>query len=136
MGTIIILDVDETLFKITQTTLELSYYFKMMLSDVYKERLDRPIFINRSPEGFRHILDFLRDNNYKIPSTYEYELNFVIIILRILYSKHLHVINVMLAVIMWKLNVQYAIHVINISLKNVVIMCCKIKLPVVDVVCV
>ena len=70
------LNVGGTLFTTTLDTLNKSGYFSTMFNGAWKEKLNETIFIDRSPKGFQHILDFLRDPQYVIPFRYKYELEF------------------------------------------------------------
>ena len=70
------LNVGGTLFTTTLDTLNKSGYFSTMFSGAWKERLNETIFIDRSPKGFQHVLDFLRDPQYEVPARYKYELEF------------------------------------------------------------
>ena len=82
---IIKLDIGGKIFKTTYNTLIKSEYFKMMF-DQFGQNFDEPIFIDRSPELFRHVLDYLRDDNYPYPKIYESELKFYLITYTELYS--------------------------------------------------
>lgn len=68
------LNVGGKIFITTKDTLNRSAYFAALLSHKWSETCDKPIFIDRSPTGFKHVLDFLRDNQYRVPAKYEYEL--------------------------------------------------------------
>ena len=69
------LDVGGTLFKTTKQTLVQAEYFKAML-ERWQSDSDTPIFIDRDPDNFKHILAYLRDQQHRIPDSVLYELDF------------------------------------------------------------
>lgn len=73
---IITLDVGGTIFKINQKHLLKSEFFQNLFEDCsYGE----PIFIDRCPHIFKHVLGYLRDNTYPYPKRYSFELDFFLI---------------------------------------------------------
>lgn len=75
MSDIVLLDVGGTIFKTTRSTLSNAAYFTSLFERwIYNP--DEPYFIDRDDEGFKHILRYLRDNNYDIPKEYHYELDY------------------------------------------------------------
>ncbi len=75
MSDIVLLDVGGTIFKTTRSTLSHSAYFTSLF-ERWQYKPDEPYFIDRDDEGFKHVLRYLRDNNYDIPKEYHYELEF------------------------------------------------------------
>lgn len=75
---IITLDVGGTVFKTSKSTLMASGFFDAMLNGPWAETSneDDPIFIDRDPENFRHILAILRDPQHVIPHDITYELDY------------------------------------------------------------
>lgn len=73
---IVELDVGGRIFKTRQSTLvNGSEFFRVMFSPQWNS--ENPIFIDRDPVGFSHVLNFLRDPNYPFPrETYGHELEF------------------------------------------------------------
>jgi hypothetical protein len=67
------LNVGGKTFVTTEKTLEKSSVLHKLVSS--KSRY-YPIFIDRSPKAFTHVLDYLRDNNHKVPEEYRYELDY------------------------------------------------------------
>lgn len=78
MNDIVWLDVGGTIFKTTKATLNSAPYFESMnnFQDLTMTTSDNPIFIDRDPELFRHVLNLLRDPDYKYPESYFSELTF------------------------------------------------------------
>lgn len=77
--TIIRLNVGGTIFETTAETLQYSSYLHTIIIDIgvnHDDDDDEIIFIDRSPEVFVHILNFLRDDRYPYPIEYIYELDF------------------------------------------------------------
>lgn len=75
MSDIVLLDVGGTIFKTTRSTLSHATYFTSLF-DRWQYKPDEPYFIDRDDDGFKHVLRYLRDNNYDIPKEYHYELEF------------------------------------------------------------
>lgn len=69
----ITLDVGGTLFKTTSVTLSNSIYLTALIKDT---KIMEPIFIDRCPVIFQHVLNYLRDPLYIYPSTHLSELGF------------------------------------------------------------
>ena len=68
------LNVGGTVFETTKDSLKNSTYLTSFV-----ERWTKPnevIFIDRSPETFKHVISLLRDFNYPFPDEYLYELDF------------------------------------------------------------
>lgn len=63
-------------FVTTKSTIARSCFLSALVSGKYAESMSTPGFIDRSPKGFVHILDFLRDVNYKVVERYQYELDY------------------------------------------------------------
>ena len=53
-----------------KSTLLKSSFFKLMFD--FTPDTQQPIFIDCDPEGFQHVLEYLRFGNYQIPSKYKY----------------------------------------------------------------
>lgn len=75
MSNIVLLDVGGKIFKTTRSTLSHATYFTSLF-ERWQYKPDEPYFIDRDEEGFKHVLRYLRDNNYDIPKEYHYELEF------------------------------------------------------------
>ena len=73
---IISLDVGGVLFRTTQTTLIKAGFFNVFFARWEELNYNETHFIDRDGEGFKHVLNFLRDPNYKVPKEYIYELDF------------------------------------------------------------
>ena len=72
------LNVGGTLFETSIAVLEHSVYFKNMF-EMFNDNIPEIIFVDRDPDNFKHVLKFLRDENYKIPCEIESELKFFLI---------------------------------------------------------
>lgn len=75
------LNVGGTIFETRRSTLVSgSQFFEALLSDRWKGTAcvtDEPLFLDRDPVGFGHVLNYLRDANYPFPtSNYRHELDF------------------------------------------------------------
>lgn len=75
------LDVGGQLFKTYRSTLVSgSGYFRARLSERWNSQTNGPVFVDRDPVGFAHVLNLLRDPNYPFPhETYGHELAFFIV---------------------------------------------------------
>ena len=74
---IVTLDVGGEFFKTYRSTLEKSPYFYAMFNTWNQvKKPDQPIFIDRNPRRFRHILNLLRNSKYPFPKDSYPELNF------------------------------------------------------------
>ena len=69
------LDVGGTIFQTTYLTLKRSKYFMKLLSKITEDNIGKKIFIDESPEDFKHVLNILRDFNYPFPSEHLYLLD-------------------------------------------------------------
>ena len=59
------------------TIMQLPYFQgKLNLESKIDSSRENPIFIDRDPKIFRHILNFLRDHNYEIPKKHYSELDY------------------------------------------------------------
>lgn len=67
-GKSIIIDVGGKLFQSTAKTLSQCEYFEAFLAR-WQFTPDVPIFIDRDPDAFAHILSMLRNHHYKLPNT-------------------------------------------------------------------
>ena len=67
------LNVGGKIFETTKTTLVQSTYFQTMIDRWKMEEIQ---FLDRSSEGFEHILNYLRNTQYVIPKQYLYEIDF------------------------------------------------------------
>jgi hypothetical protein len=78
MDRIVELDVGGRAFKTFRSTLTSgSDFFRARFSDVWDVEPQKPIFVDRDPVGFAHVLNLLRDPNYSFPhETYGHELEF------------------------------------------------------------
>lgn len=70
----ITLNVGGTIFQTTLSTLEGVPFFDALLSNKWNN--SKELFIDRDPEGFRHVLGLLRDPQYPFPTQFTYELTF------------------------------------------------------------
>jgi len=73
----VLLDVGGTIFKTDRTTLQKSPFFDNpeFFSEAWQQTQDpkpSPIFVDCEPEGFRHVLEHLRCENYLVPVKYRY----------------------------------------------------------------
>ena len=66
----IVLNVGGTTFQSFKSTLIKSEYFRRMFE--FDKNHTIPIFIDCDPEGFKHILEYLRFANYQIPKNFKY----------------------------------------------------------------
>ena len=75
---VVTLDVGGTIFRTTRSTLQRSGYFEAMLNGPWAETVQdgKPIFIDRDPENFRHVLGVLRDPQHELPNSMLYELDY------------------------------------------------------------
>lgn len=71
---IINIDVGGKIFRTTKKTLCNCTYFNAMFNRFNNDSQD--IFIDRSPEAFKHILSFLRNNSYIIDDKYSHDIIF------------------------------------------------------------
>jgi len=72
----ILLNVSGRTYETTYGILKKSNYFEKYFKDTPTFDKTQPIFINRSQNGFNHILSFLIDNRHEIPKKYLYEVDF------------------------------------------------------------
>lgn len=64
--------IDEKVFVARKATLEQSDFFKGLL-EISEES---EIIVDRDPKAFKHVLYYLRDPHYRIPSKYLYEIGY------------------------------------------------------------
>jgi hypothetical protein len=76
-GQIIKLNVGGTHFETTKQTLNASEFFSTMLAATTLSNI--PIFIDRDPDAFTHILRYLRNPKYKVPAIYTDELDYYLV---------------------------------------------------------
>ena len=69
------LNVGGTLFEATRRTLAKASFF-MGLFKTSTAGTSEPVFIDRSPHIFKHVLSYLRDSHYPYPDKYESELEY------------------------------------------------------------
>lgn len=74
---IVTVDVGGTIFRASKEILCRSDFFRAIFKDCVIP--DGPIFIDRSPHMFKHVLSLLRDSNYHYPKKYEKELKYYLI---------------------------------------------------------
>ena len=80
-GNIITIDVGGQIFRTFYETIKQSGFFRNIIENCSNVE---PIFVDRSPKGFNHILQFLRSSDYKVPATYKEDLDYY----DIPYKKH------------------------------------------------
>jgi hypothetical protein len=79
MTTIITLDVGGKLFKINKELLiAKSEYFDNFFKD--NKTYEEPLYIDRCPHIFKHILGYIRDTNYPFPEKYQSEYDYFLLI--------------------------------------------------------
>ena len=79
-----VINVGGTKFTTTMQTLSLCEYFRSLFNRWNSDAIrnldvnvtNEEFFIDRDPEGFSHVLRYLRDKNYKFPRQFAYELEF------------------------------------------------------------
>eukprot|EP00734_Pompholyxophrys_sp_LG126_P000002 Pompholyxophrys_sp_v1_NODE_1_length_32789_cov_6.460653.p2 type:complete len:540 gc:universal NODE_1_length_32789_cov_6.460653:123-1742(+) len=71
------IDIGGELFCTSQETLSESSFFKSYFSR-WSDNMtaDQTMFVDRNPEAFKHILSYLRNNDYPLPIKFAYELAF------------------------------------------------------------
>lgn len=69
------INVGGTVFQTTKQTLEGSTYFQSALLR-WLNAPEQPIFVDRCPMAFRHVLNRMRDPQYPFPNKYAFELEF------------------------------------------------------------
>nr|QBK86331.1 MAG: BTB/POZ domain protein [Marseillevirus LCMAC102] len=79
MADTIKLNVGGTIFETTLQTIAPSKYLVALTSGSYKENKNKPIFIDRDPNIFKHALRLLRDPTYPFPTKFMGELYFLCI---------------------------------------------------------
>lgn len=73
----VVLDVGGCIFKTHKSTLMPCAYFAAILDGPWSETQEKkPIFVDRDPEHFRHVLALLRDPQHEFPQELMYELEF------------------------------------------------------------
>jgi hypothetical protein len=72
------LNVQGKIFETTYDTITKIPYFKNMFEDVNQKSIE-PIFIDRSPQLFKHILAIATDSFYPYPAQYAFELDYFLI---------------------------------------------------------
>ena len=70
------LNIGGEIFETTINTLQNSIYFVTLLQEKNNNKNNEDIFIDRSPNLFVHVLNYLRDIRYPFPFEYIYELDF------------------------------------------------------------
>lgn len=63
-------------FHTTKETLRQSEFFRNIFEDCESEM---NLFVDRSPDNFHQVLEFLRDRHYRFPSHLDYELKYYLI---------------------------------------------------------
>ena len=75
--TTVIINVCGKIFETDLTTITKAQLFKNVIDDTGIP--DKPIFINRSPKLFEHVLAYLIDSEYPFPLKYQSELKYFLI---------------------------------------------------------
>jgi hypothetical protein len=77
----ITVNVGGKIFQTSKRTLEQAEYFKNLfeMGENLRVPVNDTIFVDRDPDGFKYVLNFLRDVHYKVPYQYEYELKFYLV---------------------------------------------------------
>ena len=68
------INIGGTIFETTEDTLKRSLYFQTCLKEIW--RREEIMFVDRSPEIFKHVLCLMRDPTYLYPTKYKSELEF------------------------------------------------------------
>ena len=81
MSETIYLDVGGKIFRTTKSTLFTIPYFQAMdrFNGIVGSKSE-PLFIDRDPKFFRHILNFARNPDYSLPEKCKSELGFLVLI--------------------------------------------------------
>jgi hypothetical protein len=75
MSDIITINVEGQIFQTKKETIfNIPYFSKLFMDE--PEKTKEILFIDRSAKGFSHILQWIRNNEYKIPQKYRLELDF------------------------------------------------------------
>jgi hypothetical protein len=75
MSDIITINVEGQIFQTKKETIfKIPYFSKLFMDE--PEKTKEILFIDRSAKGFSHILQWIRNNEYKIPQKYRLELDF------------------------------------------------------------
>lgn len=67
------INVGGTIFETNKSTVRRSGFLRELINENKNETC---IFVDRDPDNFKHILNFIRDDNYKVPHILRYELKF------------------------------------------------------------
>lgn len=76
---IIKLNVGWTIFETSIDVLKKSDYFKNMFEDCNLNSLSQVLFLDRSPQAFKYVLSYLRDDTCRVPKKYENEFKYFLV---------------------------------------------------------